>query len=325
MNNISIRLIILYFFLVISVPLFAQTLGLTRDETAPMITSRSTVYPPNINGYCKIVALVHLHVTVYSTPNSVLFNAYHPSDYDVTYEIQPDGKLEFDLEPSQTVYIYFPSTSESGTTLNVEADGPLPIALSSFYANTLEHGVILYWTTAAEIDLNKFELEKVTDSENIIANNWAGVTTIQASGNSNSPKEYSYKQNFLNTGKYKFRLKMIDNNGSLCYSDELKIEIGNPNSTELKQNYPNSFNPTTKIEYQLANNSYVRLELYSITGELVSVLVDNNADAGYYQFYFDANKINGGLASGVYIYRLIARDRSNSENVILNKKMMYLK
>ncbi len=325
MNNILLRLIIVSLFIVLNSSVFAQTLGNMRDASAPMITSKTTVYPPNIDGYCRIVASANIHIIVYSTPNPVIFDVYHPSDYNLTYEIQPNGRLEFDLESSQTAYIYFPSTSESGTTLIVEADGPLPVVLSSFYSNILEHGVVLYWTTATEIDLNKFELEKVNDWENTINDNWAGVTSIPASGNSNSLKEYSYKNDFLNTGKYKFRLKMIDNDGSSSYSDELKIEIGNPNSTELKQNYPNSFNPTTKIEYQLANNSYVRLELYSITGELVSVLVDKDEDAGYYQFYFDANGINGGLASGVYIYRLIAKDKSSGQNILLNKKMMYLK
>ncbi|NWF88769.1 MAG: T9SS type A sorting domain-containing protein, partial [Ignavibacteriaceae bacterium] len=88
-----------------------------------------------------------------------------------------------------------------------------------------------------------------------------------------------------------------------------------PNSFELNQNYPNPFNPTTKIKYSVTTPSSVKLSVYNIIGQQVSVLVDDFKNAGTYELEFDASN----LSSGVYIYRLV----SNSN--IISKKMTLLK
>ena len=77
---------------------------------------------------------------------------------------------------------------------------------------------------------------------------------------------------------------------------------GVPTRTALLQNYPNPFNPVTTIVYTLANQSAVRLEVYSILGQQVAMLVDGTRLAGSHQVRFDGS----GLASGVYICRLTA-------------------
>jgi hypothetical protein len=118
---------------------------------------------------------------------------------------------------------------------------------------------------------------------------------------------------------------MVDIDGSFAYSDEIRVEIGKPAITELKQNYPNSFNPETKIEYQLSNPSKVKIEVYNIAGELVTTLVDKELEAGYYVEIFNANRVNGGLASGVYIYRMIANDLVTGQRIIQTRKMLLIK
>ena len=70
----------------------------------------------------------------------------------------------------------------------------------------------------------------------------------------------------------------------------------------LAQNYPNPFNPTTRINYSIPVESKVTIAIYSITGELVKELVNTNLAAGNYSVNFDGSS----LASGVYIYRMIA-------------------
>ncbi len=75
-----------------------------------------------------------------------------------------------------------------------------------------------------------------------------------------------------------------------------------PTSYALDANYPNPFNPTTIISYQLPVAGIVRLTVYDILGKEVAMLVDENKKPGYYQVSFDGS----GLASGVYIYRLQA-------------------
>jgi hypothetical protein len=73
-----------------------------------------------------------------------------------------------------------------------------------------------------------------------------------------------------------------------------------PLETRLDGNYPNPFNPSTVIAYQLATAGPVRLAVYDILGREVAVLVNQERAAGRFEVTFDAS----GLSSGVYLYRL---------------------
>ncbi|GBD87721.1 outer membrane protein Omp28 [bacterium BMS3Abin03] len=70
----------------------------------------------------------------------------------------------------------------------------------------------------------------------------------------------------------------------------------------LGQNYPNPFNPATRIVYSLSKRSPVSIKVYDLTGQEVTILVDEVKDAGVYQVNFDA----GNLSSGVYFYKMVA-------------------
>ena len=75
----------------------------------------------------------------------------------------------------------------------------------------------------------------------------------------------------------------------------------------LDQNYPNPFNPATIIRYALPAGGQVRLRIYDITGREVATLVDETKPAGTYEVRFDTNTARpGGLASGVYFYKIEA-------------------
>jgi len=90
---------------------------------------------------------------------------------------------------------------------------------------------------------------------------------------------------------------------------------GVPMRTALVQNYPNPFNPTTTIRYTLANQSAVRLEIYSILGQRVAILVDGREQAGVHDVRFDGS----GLSSGVYICRLTAGPSIRFIKIVLTK------
>jgi uncharacterized Ntn-hydrolase superfamily protein len=89
-----------------------------------------------------------------------------------------------------------------------------------------------------------------------------------------------------------------------------------PHEFKLYQNYPNPFNPVTKISFDLAKPSTVKLIIYDILGNLVTVLLNNNPfPAGNYEFEFDASN----LASGVYIYKLISNNFSDAKKMTVVK------
>jgi hypothetical protein len=74
-----------------------------------------------------------------------------------------------------------------------------------------------------------------------------------------------------------------------------------PEQYMLKQNYPNPFNPATSIEFSLPQQGRVRLVIFNVMGEEISVLVNENLPAGIHRYSWDAT----GFASGVYFYRLM--------------------
>ena len=80
-------------------------------------------------------------------------------------------------------------------------------------------------------------------------------------------------------------------------------------------NYPNPFNPSTTIKYELPKNSEVRLSVYDMLGREVSVLVNERSDAGVHEVKFDGST----LATGVYFYRLQAGDFVQSKKLVLLK------
>jgi hypothetical protein len=83
----------------------------------------------------------------------------------------------------------------------------------------------------------------------------------------------------------------------------------------LEQNYPNPFNPNTTIKYSISKDGLVKLTVYNLLGEEVALLVNAQQKAGVHEINFEA----AGLASGVYIYRLV------SENFTASKKLMLIK
>ena len=75
-----------------------------------------------------------------------------------------------------------------------------------------------------------------------------------------------------------------------------------PKEFKLYDNYPNPFNPTTSIKYDLANNTFVKLVVYDITGKEVETLVNDNMQAGRYEASFNG----ASYASGIYFAKIEA-------------------
>ena len=88
-----------------------------------------------------------------------------------------------------------------------------------------------------------------------------------------------------------------------------------PGKFDLYRNFPNPFNPTTTISYDLPKTSDVALSIYDITGRLVETLVNKQQDAGNYQVQWDASR----YSSGVYFYRIMAG------NFLQTRKMLVLR
>jgi hypothetical protein len=194
---------------------------------------------------------------------------------------------------------------------------PIPVELNSLSAEVNKNDVIIKWITASETNNRGFEVER-KNIRQIESGKWEPAGFVNGNGNSTMQNLYSFTNSNLLPGKYLYRLKQIDFDGSFEYSNEIEVEVLAPKEYALYQNYPNPFNPATVIEYSIPEKSKVSLVVYSAIGEFIKELVNENQEAGYYKLNFDGS----ALPSGLYICQFKAE---GSGSFLQSKKMLLIK
>jgi len=101
--------------------------------------------------------------------------------------------------------------------------------------------------------------------------------------------------------------------GQIVSTEQLAEAV--PAEFGLSQNFPNPFNPTTRIEYTLPEASKILLTMYNVNGQKVKVLEEGFRPAGTYQVEFEA----GDLASGIYLYRIVTDKFTQVKRMVLLK------
>jgi len=141
---------------------------------------------------------------------------------------------------------------------------------------------------------------------------------------------FVFNSHNLSDGRYYWRVNAFDPTGRFIESDNVGIfTIGatNVNPTEtthpqeyvLFSNYPNPFNPETRIAFQLPKACHVRLSIYNNLGQLIAILFDGNLAAGIHARVWNALDMTGKkVTSGVYLYKL------ETEEFTEVKKMLYI-
>ncbi|MBK7378271.1 MAG: right-handed parallel beta-helix repeat-containing protein [Ignavibacteriales bacterium] len=156
-------------------------------------------------------------------------------------------------------------------------------------------------------------------------------------------------QKFI-SGNYYYKITALDNTEhQSAPSEEAHINItGIPEAPpvvidhyQLLNNYPNPFNPSTKIPYRLIKPGYVKLYVYDIKGEVVKLLVNGYQNSGYYEVEFNPNQAerergklsvegfatgyNDDIATGIYIYQIMVRGEGDIPVFTDMGKMILLK
>lgn len=194
-----------------------------------------------------------------------------------------------------------------------DPDYNIPVELTSFTSSVTGNNITLNWTTASEKNNRGFEIERMVAGQ---STGWTRVGFVDGNGSVTTVSDYSFTDNNLQTGKYSYRIKQTDFDGTYKIYDLTEtVEIGVPAGFNLSQNYPNPFNPTTLIRYQLANSGKVTLTVYDMLGKEVATLVDKEQEAGYFEVEFNA----GNLSSGVYFYKLESGNFSSIKKLTIMK------
>jgi|WetSurMetagenome_2_1015567.scaffolds.fasta_scaffold97897_1 hypothetical protein len=204
-------------------------------------------------------------------------------------------------------------TSEAfSITFTITNKANLPVELVSFAAQRIQDGIKLQWMTATEINSYGFDVERRTIGQS----DWSKICFIPGHGTTNIQHTYSSFDTTVSTEKYAYRLKQMDNDGSFTYSKCTEVDnILLPKACSLAQNFPNPFNPSTRISFDLPFQSFVSLKVFDVTGREVAAIVSEEMSAGRYTKQWNA----AYLPSGVYFYRLQAGSFRETKKLILLK------
>jgi hypothetical protein len=188
----------------------------------------------------------------------------------------------------------------------------LPVELISFTAESINDEVVLKWQTATETNNSGFEILRLAQNDK---SEWQSIGFVEGRGTTTERYDYIFRDEISKPGIYSYRLKQIDFDGSISYSNEVEVDVLGPKEFALYQNYPNPFNPSTTIKFALPIDSKVKINVYNSLGQLVETLVDQEMESGYHELNFDASK----LTSGVYLYQLQAGENVSVKKMILMK------
>jgi hypothetical protein len=195
--------------------------------------------------------------------------------------------------------------------VTLQGNTVLPVELVAFTATANRMNADLHWSTATEVNNYGFEIERRQTA------NWEKVGFVTGAGTSSSPRNYSYTDNNLSPGRYAYRIKQVDNDGTFSYHGSTEVEIGlTAKRFQLESNYPNPFNPSTTIQFMLGDDGLTSLRVYNMLGQKVMTLFDGNAQAGrLYQVKFDASS----LPSGLYFAKLESGKQQMMRKMVLMK------
>ena len=264
-----------------------------------------------------------------------------PGTFTGTITVNTDGgnqninvSMTIPDEPSLSVS---PTTLDFGSeelilTLDIANAGTgdlaLPVELTSFTVEATIQGVLCKWTTQSEIENLGFILERKTEGAD-----WSEIASyktddgLMGQGTTSSFTDYENLDNIVQVGtEYEYRLADVDYNGAVTFHATRTVTVEHAPLSNIIEKftvlpaYPNPFNPSTTIRYELDSDSYVTITIYDITGQLITTLRNAEQSQGWYSVVWNGtNKRGDHIPAGLYLSRI------TSDNEIRTTKLMLLK
>jgi hypothetical protein len=206
---------------------------------------------------------------------------------------------------------------ENGESDKVPAGNPVPLTLSSFRAISHRGSIEVSWTSQTEVDVLAYHLYRGQREDGL----FTPIVRLNAQGNSENPREYRYVDTDVAAGRtYYYKLANEDYGGQVEFHGPIYASVGAsvPEAYNLLPNYPNPFNSTTALGYEIPVAGHVALTIYDILGREVRSLVNVYQQAGRHTILWDGrDNSERCLNSGVYFYTLKAGDFTQVRKMVL--------
>ncbi len=180
----------------------------------------------------------------------------------------------------------------------------LPIQIAYLHAVANSNDVLLTWGTLSETNNYGFYVQQSVATPSLFAD--LPNSFVAGHGTTLVPQSYSWTQYNAAPGTFYYRLKQVDLDGAVHYTDVVEVVVGALTGTDehnvarafsLSQNYPNPFNPSTLIRYTLPGESSVSLIVYDVLGQEVAVLAEGVQKAGEHHVQLDASNMASGAST----------------------------
>ncbi len=222
-------------------------------------------------------------------------------------------EVDLTLPCSVTLVGTFPPGNLSSSDAAACQANFLPVELTQFEAILDGQALNLVWETASETNNAGFEVQRLAEFGNV---GWEALGFVEGHGTTIQPQHYAFRVENMTTGRYRFRLKQVDYDGSFEYSPEVEVAVDLPSAYHLTQAYPNPFNPQTQFSLSVAQRQHVAVTIHDQTGRQVASLFDGVLEAQTTRaFTFRAE----ALPSGVYVVRVVG------ERVLANQTITLIK
>jgi len=214
---------------------------------------------------------------------------------------------------------------------------PLPVQLSLFTATLTNKGVKLFWTTESEVNNLGFEVWRAYEENGQYepVSSYMNNPELIGHGSTTIRHEYSYVDDFIVNGhSYWYKLFDVDYNGNRTEHGPISITVNLgglvsvspdiPNEFKLYQNFPNPFNPSTTLQFDIpySRNGPVegRLTIYNSIGQVVKVLYTGKMNPGKFPIQWDGTtEQNNDAPAGIYFARLVAGNFAQTMKMTLMK------
>ncbi len=282
----------------------------------------------NYNGKADVYRVYASHDSMlilldWDAPNADRLRLFVLYDCNANHCIATDPhSLALDVTPGEDYWIIVDAKRDNNfpyTLTVICSDHPLPVELTSFDAVPSAEGVNLTWTVASELNNSHFEIAR----EQPDVTPWEQIGVVEGRGTAPSAYTYTFMDRSAAAGTaYIYRLFAVDNSGfrevvghATVNAENLPDESALVTGFELQSNFPNPFNPSTTIKFDVAEAMQLTLDIYDVTGRLMSTLASGMFDAGSHEINFDA----AVYPSGVYFARLTSAQESQMIKMMLMK------